>query len=149
MKETPYPKEFLAKQKDLLIALRAAIMDGVQKPDAKSDTADHVDAAADATDFDFALGILASEKNAMLEIQHALKRIEDGTYGICEVSGQKIPEPRLEAMPFTRYTVVVQSNIEKDSKYAKKQSYAPLFDDHDDGEEVEHDHDEPDGPEIV
>lgn len=39
------------------------------------------------------------------EVNAALQRIEDGTYGICEASGEPIPFERLEAIPFTRYTV--------------------------------------------
>jgi len=39
------------------------------------------------------------------EIDNALKRIEDGTYGICQATGKPISEARLEAVPHTRYSI--------------------------------------------
>ncbi|MBA3831948.1 MAG: TraR/DksA family transcriptional regulator [Chthoniobacterales bacterium] len=52
----------------------------------------------------------------MIEIDAALERIESGTYGICEMSGDPIPIPRLRAIPFARLTVECQSKVEKQSK---------------------------------
>ena len=71
------------------------------------------DAGSDAYDRDFALTMLSKEANALGEIEQALQRLELGTYGICEQSGQKIPQPRLEAMPFARLTVECQAAKEK------------------------------------
>ncbi len=44
--------------------------------------------------------ILANEQALLTEVLYALKRIENGTYGICETCGQPIPEKRLEAIYF-------------------------------------------------
>ena len=44
-------------------------------------------------------------------MQEALNRIEEGHYGICEISGKKIPTVRLEALPYARYTVECQSQV--------------------------------------
>ena len=71
------------------------------------------DAGSDAYDRDFALSLLGKEQDALYEINEALKRIEQGVYGICEMSGEKIPHERLEALPFTRYTVGCQEKIER------------------------------------
>ena len=71
------------------------------------------DAGSDAYDRDFALTMLSKEANALGEIEQALQRLELGTYGICEQSGHKIPQPRLEAMPFARLTVECQAAKEK------------------------------------
>ncbi|MEY2600208.1 MAG: ral stress protein, partial [Verrucomicrobiota bacterium] len=46
------------------------------------------DAGSDAYDRDFALSLLSQEQDALYEIEQALKRIELGTYGICEMSGK-------------------------------------------------------------
>ena len=46
----------------------------------------------------------------------ALKRIDAGTYGVCEMSGKQIAHARLEAIPFARYTVECQAQIEKQNK---------------------------------
>lgn len=77
------------------------------------------DAGSDAYDRDFALSLLSQEQDALYEIEEALKRIELGTYGICEMSGKPIGIPRLEALPFARYTVECQSEVERQKKLHK------------------------------
>src|SRR6266849_5967727 len=58
----------------------------------------------------------------------AAKRIELGTYGICEMSGKPIPHARLEAIPFARFTVECQSQLEKQNKASRvRQSVTSLF----------------------
>jgi DnaK suppressor protein len=72
------------------------------------------DAGSDAYDRDFALSVLAKEQDALYEIEEALKRIRRNTYGVCELSGKKIPHTRLEAIPFARLTVECQGQWEKE-----------------------------------
>ncbi|MFT5470792.1 MAG: DnaK suppressor protein [Verrucomicrobiales bacterium] len=71
------------------------------------------DAGSDAYDRDFALNLLSQEQDALYEIDGALERVDRGVYGICEVSGEKIPEARLEAIPFARLTVHCQEKLEQ------------------------------------
>ncbi len=86
------------------------------------------DAGSDAYDRDFALSLLSQEQDALYEIDEALKRIELGTYGKCEMSGKPIPRARLEAIPFARFTVECQSQLEKQSKASRvRQSVTSLF----------------------
>ncbi|MEY5027503.1 MAG: ral stress protein [Verrucomicrobiota bacterium] len=80
------------------------------------------DAGSDAYDRDFALSLLSQEQDALYEIEQALKRIELGTYGICEMSGKEIAKARLEAMPFARYTVECQAEIERQGKLHKSRT---------------------------
>jgi RNA polymerase-binding transcription factor DksA len=82
------------------------------------------DAGSDAYDRDFALSLLSQEQDALYEIEEALKRIEQGTYGTCEMSGKAIAHARLEAIPFARYTVECQAQIEKVNKMQR--SRAPV-----------------------
>jgi DnaK suppressor protein len=72
------------------------------------------DSGTDNFDRDFALSLLSSDQDAIYEIEEALKRIEKGTYGICELTGKPIPATRLEAIPWTRFTVEAQSQLEKE-----------------------------------
>ncbi len=72
------------------------------------------DAGSDAYDRDFALNLLSQEQDALYEIEEALKRIDFGTYGVCEMSGRAIPQARLEAIPYARFTVEAQSQVEKE-----------------------------------
>ncbi len=84
------------------------------------------DAGSDAADRDFALGLLSHEQHALSEIDHALRRIERGTYGICELSGEPIPRPRLRAIPFARHTVAWQAEVEKQRKAGRHRRAAVL-----------------------
>jgi len=73
------------------------------------------DAGSDAYDRDFALNLLSQEQDALYEIEEALTRVNRGTYGVCEVSGKKIPKARLEAIPYARLTVECQAEFEKEN----------------------------------
>jgi len=72
------------------------------------------DSGTDNFDRDFALSLLSSDQDAVYEIEEALKRIERKTYGVCELTGKNIPRARLEAIPWTRFTVEAQAQLEKD-----------------------------------
>jgi RNA polymerase-binding transcription factor DksA len=72
------------------------------------------DSGTDNFDRDFALSLLSSDQDAVYEIEEALKRIEKKTYGVCELTGKNIPRARLEAIPWTRFTVDAQAQLEKE-----------------------------------
>ena len=69
---------------------------------------------------DFALSLLSSDQDALYEIDEALKRMQKGTYGICELTGKPIPKSRLEAIPWARFTVEAQAQLEKEGLLKKK-----------------------------
>jgi DnaK suppressor protein len=72
------------------------------------------DSGTDNFDRDFALSLLSADQDSVYEIEEALKRIEKKTYGICELTGKPIPKARLEAIPWTRFTVEAQAQLERD-----------------------------------
>jgi RNA polymerase-binding transcription factor DksA len=72
------------------------------------------DSGTDNFDRDFALSLLSSDQDAVYEIEEALKRIEKKTYGVCELTGKAIPRARLEAIPWTRFTVEAQAQLERE-----------------------------------
>lgn len=122
---------FLKKQKERLLQLRDGMLDsmmGVAKDNLRSRAEGseasafgmhQADAGSDAYDRDFALSLLSQEQDALYEIDEALKRIDAGTYGVCEMSGKPIPHARLEAIPFARFTVECQSQLEKQNKLSR------------------------------
>jgi DnaK suppressor protein len=63
------------------------------------------DAGSDNFEQEFALDLMDSEKKMLAEINNALRRIEEGTYGICEGKGEQIPKARLNAIPWAQYCV--------------------------------------------
>lgn len=72
------------------------------------------DSGTDNFDRDFALSLLSSDQDAVYEIEEALKRIERNTYGVCELTGKAIPKARLEAIPWARFTVQAQAQLERE-----------------------------------
>jgi DnaK suppressor protein len=139
---------FLKKQRERLLQLRDNMLDsmsGVAKDTLRSRAEGseasafgmhQADAGSDAYDRDFALSLLSQEQDALYEIEQALKRIELGSYGVCEISGKPISHARLEAAPFTRYTVECQAQLEKQNKVARSRvPVTSLFGLTDSGEE--------------
>jgi RNA polymerase-binding transcription factor DksA len=130
----------IRQQKQKLLQLRDAMVDSMagvaqdtlrsraEGSEASAFGMHQADAGSDAYDRDFALSLLSQEQDALYEIDQALKRIELGTYGKCEMSGKSIPRARLEAIPFARFTVECQSQLEKQSKASRvRQSVTSLF----------------------
>ena len=131
---------FTRKQKENLLQLRDAMVDSMagvaqdtlrsraEGSEASAFGMHQADAGSDAYDRDFALSLLSQEQDALYEIDQALRRIELGTYGKCEMSGKAIPHARLEAIPFARFTVECQSQLEKQNKASRvRQSVTSLF----------------------
>lgn len=77
------------------------------------------DAGTDTYDRDFALGMLSSEQDALYEIDEALNRIRDGSYGKCEVTGKPIEATRLEAIPWTRFSAAAEKQLEREGVVRK------------------------------
>jgi RNA polymerase-binding transcription factor DksA len=111
----------------LLLDLRKHLTAGIElhseetlKRSSKEDSGDlssygqHMaDAGTDTFDRDFALSLVSSEQEALTEIDSAIKRIHDGTYGTCEITQKPIAKERLLAVPFTRYSAEAQKDLEK------------------------------------
>jgi DnaK suppressor protein len=123
--EKPMLKGFLKAQHQRLLDLRDSLLDqmsGVARDTLRSRAEGNeasafgmhqADAGSDSYDRDFALNLLSQEQDALYEIEEALKRVENGTYGVCEMSGERIPAARLEALPFARFTVSCQEQLEQ------------------------------------
>ncbi|MGE5308455.1 MAG: TraR/DksA family transcriptional regulator [Deltaproteobacteria bacterium] len=60
------------------------------------------DVATDNYDREFSLGIASNERQMLYELDDALKRIDDNTYGLCEDCKAQISKTRLKAIPYTR-----------------------------------------------
>lgn len=120
-------KDDAAKFKGLLLDLRDHLIDGVNflatdnlkrsHRDASGELSGYslhmADAGTDTFDREFALSLVSNEQEALYEIEEALKRLDQNTYGLCGMCERPIMKARLEAVPFARLCVNCQSNIEK------------------------------------
>jgi len=94
------------------------------------------DIGTDNYEQEFALGLMDSERKLLKEIDDALEHIEQGTYGICEGTGEKIPKARLEARPWARYCVEYARKLEQGLVTEQQQS-TPELNDYGSGDESE------------
>jgi len=101
------------------------------------------DSGTDNFDRDFALSLLSADQDSVYEIEEALKRIEKKTFGICELTNKTIPKARLEAIPWTRFTVEAQAQLERDGALRQRRIGQLGTVDNAGVTEVETDEDEP------
>ena len=76
------------------------------------------DIASETFDRSKDLSILDEVEAELAEIEHALKRLDEGSYGTCEACGKTIPDERLDAMPATRFCVDDQAQAEREARSA-------------------------------
>lgn len=113
----------IEKFKALLLAKRSEILDNVthmedetlrkQRSDLSNMPIHLADAGTDTFELENTLGLVGSERKLLQEIDDALERIENNTYGICEGDTEPIPKARLKAIPWARYCVKCASLSEK------------------------------------
>ena len=119
-KELNYYKKLILKRKDELIdGLKHSLEDTLKKSprDASGDISGYAlhmaDLATDAYDREFSLDLAANERELLYEIDEALKKIEEGNFGICEECQCHIIKSRLKAIPYTRFCLKCQEAKEK------------------------------------
>lgn len=107
----PYYDHLIRLRKYLLTRQDDLVADA--KEEQTSFSQHMADAATDSFDRDFALSRASSEQDAVYEIDAALDRIRDGSYGVCEMTGKPIEPARLEAIPWTRFSLAAEETLEK------------------------------------
>ncbi|MDP1880056.1 MAG: TraR/DksA family transcriptional regulator [Parachlamydiaceae bacterium] len=86
----------------------------VKKPDESTGYSQHqADQGTDDFDRTISLEVTSKEYEILRHIDRALKKIEENTYGICDITGKEIPIARLKAIPYATMTVEAQSKLEK------------------------------------
>lgn len=86
----------------------------VKKPDEATGYSQHqADQGTDDFDRLINLEVTSQEFGLLRQIDRAIEKIVDGTYGVCDITGDDIPKARLEAMPYATTTVKAQEMLEK------------------------------------
>jgi len=126
----------LAKMTEILSNVTSMEMEALrrERSDLSNMPIHMADLGTDSYEIDNIIGLMDSERKILVEIDEALSRIEDGTYGICQGRGEQIPKERLKAIPWARYCVACATLLEKGLLAKKKyQEYYGTFpDDSDD-----------------
>jgi DnaK suppressor protein len=107
-----YFKEFLTNQRDALVSEAMKTVEDMS--DEEETFPDPTDRASLESDRNFLLRIRDRERKLIVKINEALARIEDGTFGICEMCGDDISDERLKARPVT--TLCIDCKTEEEEK---------------------------------
>ena len=122
-----YTKKDLTVFKKLILSRKESISDDIKhisddtlkksQKDAAGDISGYTyhmaDVATDTYDREFSLGLASNDRELMYEFEDALKKIEDGTFGLCEQCKTLISKTRLKAIPQARFCVKCQEKKEK------------------------------------
>lgn len=121
--KTPFNRRELDRFRGLLLKKRAELLGDVatiEKSALNSDAGSlsnmpsHIaEQGSDASDQALSLDLAAADRKLIREIDDALKRIEDGTYGVCEMTGKPIKVERLEELPWARYSIEAARELER------------------------------------
>ena len=118
--QSPLSEEQLEQFRQLLLARRRRILSSVEamekealKQSGQAFSVDHMaDHGSDNFEQDFTLSLVEEERKELGEIDAALQRVRDGSYGICAGTGEPIALDRLEAIPYTRHSIEHQRKVE-------------------------------------
>jgi len=94
-------------------ALREATEDVRSSDETKGYSQHQADEGTDDFDRTISLELSNKESNILRQVERALEKIDEGTYGVCDISGDPIPIKRLEAIPYATMTVESQDKFEK------------------------------------
>ncbi len=114
-----FKKIILKKKEELVDGLQHSEKDTLKKSprEASGDISGYsfhmADIATDTYDREFSLDLASAERDLLYEIDEALKKIEEGKFGICEICGSVIGKTRLKAIPYTSFCLKCQEKKEK------------------------------------
>jgi DnaK suppressor protein len=120
-------KKELGEFKKIILKRKGEVVDNIEhisedtlkksQKDASGDISGYTyhmaDVATDNYDREFSLGLAANERQSILELDDALKKIQDGTFGTCEDCKSLITKTRLKALPYARLCLKCQEKKEK------------------------------------
>ncbi|MBI5904902.1 MAG: TraR/DksA family transcriptional regulator [Deltaproteobacteria bacterium] len=113
--------------KDMLLKMRAELVQEIARRSKATteagaqDIGDILDSVSEERTRELDMILTDREKRKLLQIDDALDRIEENTYGQCEECGVKIPRPRLKVLPFAKYCVECQEKTEREEKYTREE----------------------------
>lgn len=108
-----FRKRLLEMKRQLELSLKAVSDDVKTYDEAKGYSQHQADEGTDDFGQTISIEVSSKEQGIVRQIDRALEKIEEGTYGICDVSGEEIPLRRLDAIPYATMTVASQEKFEK------------------------------------
>jgi DnaK suppressor protein len=125
MSKPPFTAAFIKEQKEKLVHMKTHLMNEMREKvkteitDTEKDISEEGDLAQSLTNQEIALKVHDQTIRKVREIEIALQKIEMGSYGICEETGDPIEKKRLERIPWARISVAAQEELEKERRHLK------------------------------
>ncbi len=127
MKKKKFNKKSIDQYKKVLIKRKEEINDEIDhissdtlkksQKEASGDISGYsyhmADVATDNYDREFSLGLASNERDILYEIDAALEKIKDGSFGLCEICQKNISKTRLKAVPYAKLCIKCQETKEK------------------------------------
>jgi DnaK suppressor protein len=107
-------REMMAHQRQQLLSVVQSTQ--AQMAEKSGDLPDVSDRASEGFEDELAVGLMAIEAAQLDDIDYAIARIDDGTYGLCVDCGKPIPRKRLEVLPFARRCLACEGSNERRTK---------------------------------
>jgi RNA polymerase-binding transcription factor DksA len=127
-RKTPYNKKELQRFREILLQKRRELAGDIADMESQalggssgslSHMPQHIaEQGSEAYDQSLALDLAAADRKLIREIDEALKRVDNGTFGVCELTGKPIKPERLEELPWTRYSIEAARELERRSMRA-------------------------------
>jgi DnaK suppressor protein len=114
-------KTLVARRTDLRRKLVGEIAN-LRNLKAADSTGDSADAAFESGSEEMASQLAELDARELSQIERALARLKQGTYGLCEVCAGKIPVGRLNALPYSTFCINCQRELEKDPNWSERQA---------------------------
>ncbi|MFT5318330.1 MAG: DnaK suppressor protein [Chlamydiales bacterium] len=108
-----FKKKLVSLQMHLGVMLRGTAEEVKSSDDSKGYSQHQADEGTDGFTKVISLELSNKEKILLKQVERALEKIDDETYGVCDITGELIPLNRLEAVPYATMTVQAQERIEK------------------------------------
>jgi DnaK suppressor protein len=119
-------KKFLNKTRERLLEMKTRLLAGInselraEREGNKDEGMDTYDLASEERDREISLLLSDRERLKIQQVDDALDRIGDSSYGVCESCGLEIAEERLDAMPFTRLCHDCQQEQEREARSQRR-----------------------------
>jgi RNA polymerase-binding transcription factor DksA len=131
--DTELARQRLAEERDRLDGVRATFDDEHLTDQSESESVGEIssydqhqaDMGTETFEREKDLSILEQVESELADVEHALRRLDEGTYGTCEVCGKVIPDDRLEALPATRLCLEHQAEAEREVRAGERADVGP------------------------
>ncbi len=108
-----FKEKLLRLQKQHGQAFRETINDVKSPDEARGASQHHADEGTDDFNKVISIQLTTQELEVLKNIDRALEKIEEGTYGLCDLTGEEISKKRLDAIPYATMTIEAQTKLEK------------------------------------